>query len=295
MSLPPTNGPVTPDIHAARAALGKRLRELRRAAGLTGTQLAEVLSWTQSKVSKLETGRQTPSADDIRAWTRGTGAEARTEELLLELQVLEERHADWQRVLRPGLRRHQREILELDAKTRLFRVFESTVVPGLLQTPDYAKSQLAQGVVLHGAANDVNQAVQARMKRQEMLYREDKRFHFIITEAALRIRLVPRHVMLAQLDRLVSLSTLPNVRFGIIGFDARYAIGPWHGFWLRDDERVVVETYSAELTLVQPEEIDLYRKVFDHFASLARHGHLAREIIVRVADELAATEEPDGQ
>src|SRR5690606_25307778 len=110
MSLPPTNGPVTPDIHAARAALGKRLRELRRAAGLTGTQLAEVLSWTQSKVSKLETGRQTPSADDIRAWTRGTGAEARTEELLLELQVLEERHADWQRVLRPGLRRHQREI-----------------------------------------------------------------------------------------------------------------------------------------------------------------------------------------
>src|SRR5690606_5454980 len=139
-----------------------------------------------------------------------------------ELQVLEERHADWQRVLRPGLRRHQREILELDAKTRLFRVFESTVVPGLLQTPDYAKSQLAQGVVLHGAANDVNQAVQARMKRQELLYREDKRFHFIITEAALRIRLVPRHVMLAQLDRLVSLSTLPNVRFGIIGFDARY-------------------------------------------------------------------------
>lgn len=287
MDLPPKNTPGASSVHEARDALGKRLRELRQLAGLTGTQLAGSLSWPQSKISKLETARQTPSDDDIRAWTRATGGESHTEELLTALHTLEAQHAEWQRVLRPGLQPHQNKLSELDAKTRLFRVFEATVVPGLLQTAEYARARLAQGVILFNANNDINEAVQARMKRQELLYRPGKRFHFVIPEAALQLRLCELNVMLAQLDRMISLSTLPNVRLGIISTDTQYVIGPWHGFWLRDNERVLVETFSAELNLVQLTEIALYSKIFEQFAAAATYGRSARAIITRVADDLA--------
>jgi transcriptional regulator with XRE-family HTH domain len=294
MNLPPKNIPSATNVHETRDALGRRLRELRQRAGLTGTQLAESLSWPQSKVSKLETARQTPSEDDIRAWARTTGSESQTDELLIALRTLEAQHAEWQRVLSPGLQAHQSTLAKLDAKTRLFRVFEATVVPGLLQTAEYARARLAQGVILFSARNDINEAVQARMRRQELLYRPDKRFQFIITEAALRLRLCGPKVMLAQLDRLISLSTLPNVRLGIISSDTRYVVGPWHGFWLRDNERVLVETFSAELNLVQPPEIALYSEIFAQFAAAAAYGRSARALITRVADDLVAeVPEPD--
>jgi hypothetical protein len=124
------------------------------------------------------------------------------------------------------------------------------------------------------------------------LYRPDKRFHFVLTEAALRMRLCPPEIMLGQLDRLVSFSALPNVRLGIIGFETRYATSPWHGFWLYDNDRVLVETYSASLNLAQPQEIALYRGVFDEMAAVASYGRAARAIITRVIDDLAA-EVPD--
>ena len=126
------------------------------------------------------------------------------------------------------------------------------------------------------------------MQRQEILYRPDKRFHFVLTEAALRMRLCPPEVMLGQLDRLVSFSALPNVRLGIIGFRTRYATSPWHGFWLYDQDRVMVETYSAALTLTQPQEIELYGRVFDELAAVASYGRAARAIINAVGEELAA-------
>src|SRR6266498_5415335 len=92
------------------------------------------------------------------------------------------------------------------------------VVPGLLQTAEYARARFAQGVRLHKVPDDVDEAVRLRVQRQEILYRPDKRFHFVLTEAALRNRLCPVDVMLAQLDRLVALSALRNVRLGIIPF-----------------------------------------------------------------------------
>jgi hypothetical protein len=65
-----------------------------------------------------------------------------------------------------------------------------------------------------------------------MLYRPDKQFHFVLTEATLRYRLCPPEVMLGQLDRLVTFAALPNVRLGIIGFETAYMVAPAHGFWL---------------------------------------------------------------
>lgn len=283
------------NVHEARAALGKRLRELRQAAGYSGRQLAESLSWPPSKVSKLENGRQTPSDDDIRAWTRATNSEGETEGLLASLHTLEVQHAEWQRILRTGLKPRQQEHIEWDQKTRLFRVFEATVIPGLLQTAEYARARFAEGIRRLKVPNDINEAVAARVQRQEILYRPDKRFHFVLTEAALRFRLCPPEVMLGQLDRLVSFSQLPNVRLGIIGFETQYATSPWHGFWMYDSERVLVETFSAALDLRQPQEIELYGNTFEQLAAVASYARSARAIINRVIDDLAPGVAEDGE
>lgn len=282
------------NVLEARQALGKRLRELREHAGLSGKQLAESLSWPPSKVSKLENGRQTPTDADIHAWTHATGSEGETPALLASLHTLEVQHADWQRLLRGGLRPRQRALAELDQKTRLFRAFEATVIPGLLQTPEYARARFAEGIRRLKLPNDINDAVQGRIQRQEILYRPDKRFHFVLTEAALRFRLCSPQVMLGQLDRLVSLSQLPNMKLGIIGFDTQYATSPWHGFWLYDDQKVLVETMSAALDLRQPQEIELYSDAFDQLAAVASYGRSARAIITRVMDDLAREVGDDG-
>ncbi|GAA4239214.1 helix-turn-helix transcriptional regulator [Actinomadura meridiana] len=294
MTLPPNKTSGASNVHEARNVLGKRLRELRTAAGFSGRQLAELLSWPPSKVSKLENGRQTPTDDDIRDWTRATNSEREAKSLLASLHTLEVQHAEWQRILRTGLKPRQQEHIEWDQKTRLFRAFEATVIPGLLQTAEYARARFAEGIRRLKLPNDINEAVAARVQRQDILYRPDKRFHFVLTEAALRFRLCPTEVMLGQLDRLVSCSQLTNVRLGIIGFETQYATSPWHGFWMNDNERVLVETFSAALDLRQPQEIELYGNAFEQLAAVASYGRSARAIINRVIDDLAPALPEDG-
>jgi transcriptional regulator with XRE-family HTH domain len=286
--LPPKRTTRITSVHEARDALGKRLRELRSAAGLSGRQLAESLSWPPSKVSKLENGKQTPTDDDIRAWTGATNSESETEALLASLHTLEVQHAEWQRQLRGGLKPHQQEIADLDARTRLFRAFEPTFIPGLLQTAEYARFRFAQSITVFKVRNDIDEAVAARVKRQDILYRPDKRFHFVLTEAVLRYRLCPPEIMLGQLDRLISFSQLPNVKLGVISFETAYVVAPAHGFWILDNDRVMVETFSAELNLAQPQELALYSGVFDALAGVASYGRSARAIVNRVIDELAS-------
>ena len=86
--MPPNRPTSVTSVHEARDALGKRLRDLRQAAHLNGRQLAESLSWAPSKISKLENAKQTPTDDDIRAWTQATGSGPETEALLASLHTL---------------------------------------------------------------------------------------------------------------------------------------------------------------------------------------------------------------
>lgn len=281
-------------VQQARQALGLRLRELRRHSGLTGRELAGQLGWPASKISKLENGHQTPTDGDLRAWANATGAERVVAELVASLHTLESQHAEWRRQLRGGLRSHQVELARLDEKTKLFRALESTFIPGLLQTAEYARARFAQSIRVLKVPNDVDEAVRVRLQRQEILYQSDKRFHFLLTEAVLRYRLCPVEVMLAQLDRLVALSAMRNVRLGIIPFETPYSVAPAHGFWLLDEDLVIVETFSAELHLAQPPEIALYSAIFDRLAAIASYGRDARAVITRVIEDLSGTAARDG-
>lgn len=272
------------DIRDARNELGARLRELRRTAGLTVRQLATSLSWPPSKISKLENGQQTPSDADVRAWTDALGAERETDNLLAELHTLATRYAELQRLLRGGQVQVQQAAGRRESKTAMFRMFESTFVPGLLQTADYARHRLAQSARVFGRSVPIEDAVAERMKRQEILHDRTKAFRVVITEPVLQYALSPPGVMLGQLDRLMSLATMPNIRLGIIPLDAEYVIAPAHGFWLYDERLVVVETFAAELNLTQPAEIELYTKIFETLALDAVYGRRARALIATAAE-----------
>ncbi|MFE2428423.1 helix-turn-helix domain-containing protein [Streptomyces sp. NPDC059373] len=273
-------------IHEAREALGQRLREVRRDATLNGKALAEALAWPASKVSKIELGRQNPTSEDIAAWCRACGAESAAPDLVAALRSLETQYAEWRRQLRNGTRVRQQALTEIDAHTRVIRGFESTYVPGLLQTAEYARARLAEVIELHSIENDLDAGVQARMQRQEVLYQRGRRFHFVITEAVLRYGTAPHVVLAGQLDRLVAASTLSSVRLGVVPFGVRLPVAPAHGFWLFDDDVVMVETFDAELRLVQPQELDLYRRIFDRLATSARYDGDARALITKALADL---------
>lgn len=275
-------------ISDATHTLGPHLRTLRKDAGMTGKQLAAVLSWSPSKISKIENAQQTPTEADICDWAMATHAEQKIDDLLAFLRTVTVQHAEWQTLLRPGLTAHQRELGDLDTRTRTFRIFESAVIPGILQTPDYARARFAEAVALLAVPSDVDGAVQIRLRRQEILYNPDKQVHIVLTEAALRNLVCPVEVMQAQLDRLVVLTTLSNVSFGIVPSEAYLPVAPLHGFGLFDQDRVIVETVCAELTLAQPAEVELYSHVFDQLAATAIYGPSARSLLIHAIEELTA-------
>ena len=273
----------------AREALGIRLRELRRDAQLTGKQLAERNGWHPSKVSKVEGGKQTPVGADLEAWARSCGQPGIASELITSLRTLESHYVEHRRLFSTGMSAQQRAFSELEDETALVRNFENVFVPGLLQTPEYARYRLAEGVEYDGAPDDLDEAVGARMQRQQILYRTGRRFHFVITEAVLRYRLCPPEVMLGQLDRLVTLSTMPTIRFGVIPFEAKLPLAPVHGFWLMDERVVGVENFTASQNLTQVSEVSAYVRIFEQFASAARYDSEARAVTTRALADLSAS------
>ncbi|GAA3754695.1 helix-turn-helix domain-containing protein [Salinactinospora qingdaonensis] len=272
-------------IEQARRDLGRRLRELRDSAGLTGTQLAERLTWSQPKVSKFETGRQVPNAAEITVWARACGQADAAEGLIERLNDLESMWVEWKRQVSGGLGGIQSRMADEEEHVGLFRVFESVIIPGLLQTPDYARAVLESVNRKNGTSIGVDDAVGQRMRRQEILYRRDKRFCFLIGEAAVRQRRGDRDVMAGQLDRLIAASGLSTVSLGIVPFDTDPAYIPLHGFWIQDEESVVIETVSAELTLTHRNEVEQYLHVFQMTASAARFNGDARSLLNRISKE----------
>ncbi|GAB2918152.1 helix-turn-helix domain-containing protein [Nonomuraea fastidiosa] len=280
-----------PNPRQAREALGARLRELRKDAGYNGKQLAQELGWQPTKISRIELGKQTPTEDDVRAWTRACAADDQLASIISQLRGLELAYAAWQRQLRSGTQHRQRQIAEIEAETDLIHVFEPATVPGLLQTREYARHIMAMSIAVHNTPDDLEDGLQARMDRQEILYKPGHRFHFLITEAVLRNLLCPPEVLMGQIDRLIAVSTLPNVALGVIPFAARLPKSPVHGFWMYR-RLVTVETFAAELSLTQPEEIELYGKIFGLMQEAAVYGRQARALMTRVLEDLAAEHFP---
>ncbi|MGW2543861.1 helix-turn-helix domain-containing protein [Kitasatospora sp. NPDC001574] len=279
---------MTTDFRQARIALGLRLRELRTEGGLTGRQLAEHLGWTQSKVSKLETGRQTATHDDLRAWATGVGRPGAGPELTARLRAFESQSRSWRRQLAAGHRPVQDMLTIEYERSTVMRAWEGSMIVGMLQTADYARHVFNAYVDLHRSPRDVEEAVRARVRRQETLYRPGKQYRIVMWEAALRARLCPPAVMAAQLDRLSGVIGLDTVTLGIVPFEAQLTLPPANGFWIYDERLVIVEDWHAELWLDQAENVALYARAWETMAGAAVFGPDAHRVLARCRRALGA-------
>jgi len=153
-------------VEQAREALGARLRELRRDAGLSGRQLAALAGWHFTKVSKLENGKQHPSDDDLRAWCHHCHAPGEAADLIASAHSVASMYQEWRRQGRAGMRRPQKAKTPVYERAKLFRIYEPTLIPGLFQTADYATWIMAHFIGFHDLPNDLDQAVAARMERR---------------------------------------------------------------------------------------------------------------------------------
>ncbi|MER5847132.1 helix-turn-helix transcriptional regulator [Streptomyces sp. NPDC002012] len=274
------------DFQSARVALGARLRELRTEAGLDGKGVAEVLGWQRSKVSRLENGKQTPSAADLAAWSQAVGRPDISEELKGRLAGLETQYRSWRRQLAGGHRARQELAIAETTATRLIRGVEVSRIPGLFQTADYARHVFRANAEFRQSPRDVEDAVRTRIRRQDALYERGRQFQFVIWEGALHVLTCPREVMSAQLERLAGLIGLDTVEVGIVPFGARLRRAPTHGFWIYDQRLVIVETINAEMWLDDEENIALYERAWNWLAEAAVHGPQARRLISRARASL---------
>jgi transcriptional regulator with XRE-family HTH domain len=275
-------------IDKRRLQFGDRLRELRKQAGFaTGKAFAEHISWVASKVSRLENGQQMPSDADVQAWLAAVNASASeaaaVRDELLELRLEQD---SWRRQLRTGHTRRQEYSADIERDARSIIFVEFYLVPGLVQTAEYARAVFTAGAELLQTPRDTEEAVRARMKRQEVLYDPSKQIEILLAEAALRYPISSPTVMAAQLDRLQGLAGIEHVRLGVIPLNTQLSAVPMHGYVIVDD-LVLVEVTHTELTAVDPADVALYRRLTAKLWDAAVEGEAARRILVQLSRELA--------
>lgn len=268
-----------------RQRLASELRHLRDLAGLSGRELANRIGISQSKVSRIEAGRTVPSLPEVEAWARTTAAAddrrawlvAMTSAVFTEVQPWRTSFGSPAAI--------QSEVRERERRARLIRTYQPSVIPGLLQTAEYARRtySLAQPFPDHEVAS----SVAGRMERQVALYEEDRRFEFVITEAALRWRPGPVNSQLAQLDRISVVSTLDNVSIGIVPLDQQAMAPAPHAFIIYGendgdlDDFVEIETVHANLIVNELDDVAIYQQ---KWAMLCRSAIFGEELRAFVAD-----------
>ena len=267
--------------------MASRLRELRADAGLTAKRLADAAGWHPSKVSKIEHGTTTPSAEDILAWCQHTGIPEAADDLVASLRSIEGMFVEWRRIERRGLRPLQDAFIPLWERTRHFRIYSSFVVPGPVQTRAYIAAVLAEIADRRNIPNDVEAAAEARERRQHVVRDGDHRFAIVLEESVLRSSIGGPEVMTGQLGHLLSVSLLPSISLGVIPMQTnRSTSWPIESFWMFGEEQVAVELVSGYLTLTQPTAIAMYGQVFDRHQEVAVYGAEARALIVAAIKDL---------
>ncbi|MBQ0983492.1 helix-turn-helix transcriptional regulator [Streptomyces sp. F63] len=265
-----------------RTELGAALRALRQAAGKEAKAVARGAVMSTSKLSKIENGRAAPSVADTERilTTLGVSEEVKSEYMAAARAQATEATA-WRLHRRMGFHRKQEQIRALEQSMTLLRLFQPSLVPGLLQTPEYMRAVLS-GKEL--GEEMLSRTVGARIARQTVLYEHGKELRFVVTEPVLRWQLLPPLMMAQQLDRLISLSRMPHVDIRVVPLSVRQQDVPGHSFVIRDDRLVTVETTHAEMIVTDPRDVALYAAKFERFSRTALAGDAMRAFVAGVRD-----------
>jgi transcriptional regulator with XRE-family HTH domain len=265
-----------------RQALGRRLQDLRKSTGISSRDLAAALGWSQSRVSRFETARQTPTRDEVMAFAVALGRSDVAEELAADLDSLEQEWIGYRATLRgQGAQHRQAEIQEIEAACREKRSFQQALVPGLLQTPEYIRA-LTDLSSRFRTKEEAAGVVELRLERQQVLRDRRKRFWFLLTESALWNRYAPPDVMIGQYERLLKDAGRKNVHLGVIPRTAQLPMVLGSGFTIWDDQLVTIETTSGDVVLRHRDDVTEHLDFFERLRSCAVAGEDAERIIQHI-------------
>ncbi|MFE4666083.1 DUF5753 domain-containing protein [Streptomyces sp. NPDC056716] len=179
-----------------------------------------------------------------------------------------------------GIDEKQNDLARLEVVTTEFRFFLPTMITGLLATPDYIRASLAKH------SEDTSKVVAKKLERQQILTNPSKVFTFLLTEQGVRWPLTTPTAMALQLDRLTSVSRIPNVRLGVIplGTVGPITETPLSVFTVYDRRLVKVETHTGALILRDHEDVSAYREDFARYESYAVYGDECRELLSEWAE-----------
>ncbi|MEV8528229.1 MULTISPECIES: helix-turn-helix domain-containing protein [unclassified Streptomyces] len=280
---------VNPTVRRRR--LGQELRRLRELKGMTAEEVAERLLVSQSKISRLENGRRSISQRDVRDLCGVYEVDDhRIVDSLMQM-AKDSRQQGWWHAF--GDIPYSVYIgLETDAAS--LRVYDPQVVPGLLQTRQYAESLIA-GALPETAPTDVEKRVSVRVRRQERVQAQDNplRLWVVIDEAALRRVIGDRQLMIEQLEHLIQQSQLPHVTVQVLpfsmgahpGINGQYAILEFPD--ASDSSVVYIEGVTSDLYLEKANDVQKYSVMYEHLRAQALNVDQTREFITEIAKEYA--------
>lgn len=270
--------------------LAARMKDLRVASGVSGTALATRLGWQQSRVSKIETAKLIPTAADIDAWARTLQLGPETTVELHDLaQAAQSEYQSWLQIFyaRGGGAKAQEGIGSLEYATTATREFWPNMLPGLLQTEQYAREAVSipGGPRAWGAGKDEREKiVAARMARQTVLREAGRSWHFVLGEAALWTRFGTVDTLAAQLAHLVELMAENEaVEIQVLSREVRLPAFPMATFSIYDDHLVSLEEQVGEHTIVDPPQVKAYVEQFELLANAALTPRRSIALINEVA------------
>lgn len=264
------------------------LRALREKAGLSGAEVAKRLGMSPSKISRIETGNSGLQIEDVAALLGLYQVPASTRDDLLDLIRRAEERGWWTR--QPGLPQLWRSLIDFEARATRLQNYEALVVPGLLQTAEYARAVIA-GVAPTVSEAELDNLVAARMARQTVLTRSRApQFVAVVDEGALRRPVGDPGVMHRQLHHLLGVSEQPHVTLRVVPLAAGAHAGlrgPFLVLEFADDPALVfVENHGTGLFLEEEAELSAYRLALGTILHAALAPAATLELIAQIAAEL---------
>ena len=274
-----------------RRQLMAELRRLREATRLTQEEVASQLDWHPTKVMRIETGRTAPHPNDVRVMLGLYGvADSGVLAGLLKL-AKDARQRGWWYSYKDVLLSRFELFLGLESEADSIRDFELSMIPGLLQTDDYAR-ELIRGLMAFDAA-EIERRVELRMARQQILDREDApHLWAIVDEAAVHRVVGGKAIMKAQLLHLANSAEHGRTTIQVLPFSAGPHPGQTGPFIIlgfaepTEPEVVYMETVGGNLYVDKSEEVRLFSTVFDQLRAVALSPSQSAAMLQALAGEL---------
>ena len=268
-----------------RRELGALLRKLRTEKGLTVEQAADQLMFSMSKLSRMETGHGAPSRRDIRDLCALYEVTDEAERKRMMNLAVEGRQAGWWQSY--DLNQFA-DYVGLEADAVSVKNYQSILIPGLLQTPDYARA-VNEAVIPQPAPETLEEQTEVRLRRQDRLTQDPPlRFGVILDEAALHRVIGGPAVMEAQLRHLTELSKLPNVTLQVIPFSAGGHPAMDSTFNVLEFADAVpgvvyVEGLVGWVYMKRSRDVERYARVFERLCHIALPPRESVELIEKAA------------